>query len=96
MLRRVRRAAPDVDVLIVDDNSPDRTADTAHAIGPELGRITMLRRPAKAGLGAAYRAGFEFGIGHGYDVVVQMDADLARPRRAACSTGRSRARRRRS
>jgi glycosyltransferase involved in cell wall biosynthesis len=59
VLRRVRRAAPDVDVLIVDDNSTDRTAATAHAIGRELGRITLLRRPAKAGLGAAYRAGFD-------------------------------------
>jgi dolichol-phosphate mannosyltransferase len=77
VLRRVRRAAPDVDVLIVDDDSPDRTDDTAYAIGLELGRITELRRPANGGLGAAYRAGFAFGIAHGNDVVVQMDADLS-------------------
>jgi dolichol-phosphate mannosyltransferase len=77
VLRRLRRAAPDVDVLVVDDNSPDRTADIAEGLGRELGRIMVLRRPAKAGLGTAYRAGFDFGIAHRYDVLVQMDADLS-------------------
>lgn len=77
VLRRVRGAAPDIDVLVIDDNSPDGTADIAEAVGRELGRIMVLRRPAKAGLGAAYRAGFGYAIAHRYDVLVQMDADLS-------------------
>ncbi len=77
LLRRVRCAAPDVDVLVVDDRSPDGTADVAEAVGAELGHITLLRREAKEGLGAAYRAGFAWGLERGYDVLVEMDADLS-------------------
>ena len=77
VLRRVRRAAPDVDVLVVDDNSPDATAEIAERIARELGCISVLRRPGKTGLGTAYRAGFGFGILHRYDVLVEMDADLS-------------------
>jgi dolichol-phosphate mannosyltransferase len=76
-LRRVRDAAPDADILVVDDNSPDGTADLAEQAGAELGRIDVLRRPKKIGLGDAYRAGFSVGIERGYDVLVQMDADLS-------------------
>jgi dolichol-phosphate mannosyltransferase len=74
-LRRTRAAAPDVDVLVIDDNSPDGTADIAERIGKELGNIEVLRRPAKKGLGNAYRAGFGIGIDRGYDLICQMDAD---------------------
>jgi len=76
-LRRVRDTAPDADILVVDDNSPDGTADLADQVGAELGRIDVLRRPKKIGLGDAYRAGFSVGIERGYDVLVQMDADLS-------------------
>jgi dolichol-phosphate mannosyltransferase len=76
-LTRTRAALPDADVLVVDDNSPDRTADIAEAAAAELGRIDVLRRPHKAGLGSAYRAGFGIGIEKGYDVLVQIDADLS-------------------
>lgn len=77
VLRRIRAAAPDVDVLVVDDSSPDGTADLAEALAAELGGIEVLRRPAKSGLGSAYRAGFTIGLGRGYEVVVEMDADLS-------------------
>ncbi|HEX8804494.1 MAG TPA: polyprenol monophosphomannose synthase, partial [Acidimicrobiales bacterium] len=77
VLRRVRAAAPAVDVLIVDDSSADGTADLARAAGQELGQIDVLVRPNKGGLGVAYRAGFERGFAEGYDVLVQMDADLS-------------------
>jgi len=77
LLQRTRAAAPDVDVLIVDDNSPDGTAKLAHALGEELGQIDVLIRQEKAGLGTAYRAGFTIGIERGYDVILQMDADLS-------------------
>jgi len=75
VLARVITAAP-VDVLVVDDNSPDGTAELAEAFGTANGRVEVLRRPAKAGLGSAYRAGFRHGLARGYDVLVEMDADL--------------------
>jgi dolichol-phosphate mannosyltransferase len=79
MIDGLHRAAPGVDVLVVDDNSPDGTADLV-ASRPDFGRtVHLLRRPGKAGLGAAYRAGFLWALGHGYEVVVQMDADLSHP-----------------
>ncbi len=77
VLPSVRAAVPDADVLVVDDNSPDGTADVAAQLGAELGGIEVLRRPAKQGLGSAYRAGFEYALDHGYDVVVSMDVDLS-------------------
>jgi dolichol-phosphate mannosyltransferase len=76
-LRRARAAVPDADILVVDDNSPDGTADLAEAAAAELGHIDVLRRPTKTGLGSAYRAGFGIGIEKGYDVLVQIDADLS-------------------
>jgi len=76
-LRRLRVAVPEADVLVVDDNSPDGTADLADTIGAELGQVEVLRRPTKTGLGTAYRAGFTVGVERGYDVLVQMDADLS-------------------
>jgi dolichol-phosphate mannosyltransferase len=76
-LRRARQAYPDADILVVDDNSPDGTAKVADEVGEELGRIEVLRRPKKIGLGDAYRAGFSVGIERGYDVLVQIDADLS-------------------
>lgn len=79
ILRRVRAAAPSVDILVVDDNSPDGTAELARAAGEELGQIDVLVRPGKGGLGVAYRAGFEYGFERGYEVLVQMDADFSHP-----------------
>ena len=79
-LRAVREVS-DVDVLVVDDNSPDGTADLVRELGSELGGIEVLQRETKAGLGSAYRAGFDKVLGAGgdsaYDVVVTMDADLS-------------------
>jgi dolichol-phosphate mannosyltransferase len=77
LLPRVRAAAPDVDVLVVDDNSPDGTAKLAAAVARDLGQIDVLVREQKSGLGTAYRAGFAIGIERGYDVLMQMDADLS-------------------
>lgn len=76
-LRALRAAAPDVDVLVADDHSPDGTADLAEKLADDLGRITVLRRPGKLGLGNAYRQGFRWGLDHGYEAIVQMDCDLS-------------------
>ncbi|MBV8960924.1 MAG: glycosyltransferase, partial [Actinobacteria bacterium] len=77
ILRRVRASVPSADILVVDDGSPDGTADLAQALGEELGQVDVLRRTAKAGLGPAYRAGFAVGIERGYDAMVEIDADLS-------------------
>jgi dolichol-phosphate mannosyltransferase len=77
MLRRVRKAVPLADVLVVDDASPDGTAEIAAKVGEELGGVEILHRESKGGLGPAYRAGFGRGLEQGYDVLVQMDADLS-------------------
>jgi dolichol-phosphate mannosyltransferase len=77
VLRRIRAALPDATVLVVDDGSPDGTADMAEILGKELGRIEVLKRPAKSGLGSAYRAGFRWGLDRGFDACIEMDADLS-------------------
>jgi dolichol-phosphate mannosyltransferase len=77
VLRRVRSAAPHVDILVVDDSSPDGTADLAKTTNDEIDQIDVLVRPDKGGLGVAYRAGFDHAFAEGYEVAVQMDADLS-------------------
>ena len=76
-LRAVRQAAPDVDILVVDDNSPDGTAALGEETASELGRIKVLRRPGKLGLGAAYRHGFTTAFDEGYEAIVSMDSDYS-------------------
>lgn len=77
VLRRIRESLPEAGVLVVDDGSPDGTAELAERIGKELGEVEIMRRAAKSGLGSAYRAGFAWGIEHGWDVMIEMDADLS-------------------
>lgn len=77
VLRRVRAEVPEADILVVDDSSPDGTADLAKATAHELGQVDVLVRPGKAGLGSAYRHGFKEGLAAGFDVLVEMDSDLS-------------------
>lgn len=72
---RVRSAVPDADLLVVDDNSPDGTGDIADKLAGEDSHIHVMHRAGKAGLGAAYIAGFRWALDHGYGAVVEMDAD---------------------
>jgi dolichol-phosphate mannosyltransferase len=72
---RLRRAVPEVDILIADDNSPDGTGAVADALAVADEHVHVLHRPDKQGLGAAYVAGFGWARERGYDVVVEMDAD---------------------
>jgi dolichol-phosphate mannosyltransferase len=76
-LTAVRRAAPEADVLVIDDSSPDGTAELARAAAAELGQIEIMVRPAKSGLGSAYREGFAWALSRSYDVVVSMDVDFS-------------------
>ncbi len=77
VLRRIRTALADATVLVVDDGSPDGTADLAEQLGKQIGGIEVLRRHSKSGLGSAYRAGFRWGLERGFDACVEMDADLS-------------------
>ena len=74
---RIRGALPDAEIVVVDDASPDGTAALARAAGDRVGRVVVLERNRKDGLGAAYRAGFAHAIERGADVCVQLDADLS-------------------
>jgi len=72
---RLRAAVPEVDVLVVDDGSPDGTGDVADRLAAADPQVSVLHRTAKAGLGAAYLHGFSVALERGYDVVGEMDAD---------------------
>ena len=77
LLAAVCREAPSADVLIVDDSSPDGTAELAEATAAELGQVKVMRRPGKQGLGSAYRDGFKVAMDEGYEIVVSMDVDFS-------------------
>ncbi len=77
LLTAVRDVSADIEVLVVDDSSPDGTAQLAREMGIQLGGIAVLDRPSKEGLGSAYRAGFRRALDEGCDIVVSMDADLS-------------------
>lgn len=66
-----------IDVLIVDDNSPDGTGDIADRMAAENPRIQVLHREKKSGLGTAYIRGFKWAIEHRYDYIFEMDADFS-------------------
>lgn len=72
---RVLAAVDDVDILVVDDNSPDGTGRLADELASATPRLRVLHRAEKSGLGNAYRAGFAWGIGEGYELLVELDGD---------------------
>ena len=75
IVARVRAAVPEAHILIADDNSPDGTGQLADELAAADDHIHVLHRLGKEGLGAAYLAGFGWGLDAGYDVLVEMDAD---------------------
>jgi dolichol-phosphate mannosyltransferase len=77
MLRRIHECLPRAGVLVVDDGSPDGTAGLVTAVAAEQPDVHLLARTAKSGLGSAYRAGFAWGLEHGYDAFVEIDADFS-------------------
>ena len=77
LLERILAAVPEAHVVVVDDNSPDGTADLVEAMAAERPAVHLIRRPHKTGLGSAYRTGYRWAIDRGYEVVGAMDADLS-------------------
>src|SRR5690242_833675 len=75
VVERLRRAEPNVDVLVVDDSSPDGTGKLADGLAAADAQVEVLHRPGKQGLGAAYLDGFRLALERGYDVIGEMDAD---------------------
>ena len=75
VVARLRAARPEVDVLVVDDGSPDGTGRLADELAAADPQVQVLHRSAKEGLGAAYLHGFRVALAQGYDVVGEMDAD---------------------
>jgi dolichol-phosphate mannosyltransferase len=75
MAARVLESVPYAELLVVDDNSPDGTGEFADRLASFQPRLHVLHRPAKQGLGAAYQAGFHWGLNRGYEVLVEMDGD---------------------
>jgi len=75
VVARLRRSAPEVDVLVVDDASPDGTGRLADRLAATDSRVQVLHRTRKDGLGAAYGAGFRRALDAGYDLIGEMDAD---------------------
>jgi dolichol-phosphate mannosyltransferase len=72
---RVRKAVPEAHVLVADDNSPDGTGKLADELAAHDDHVHVLHRKGKEGLGAAYLAGFRWGLDQGYGVLIEMDAD---------------------
>lgn len=77
LVRRLVALPVQVDVLFVDDNSPDGTGELAEKLGQEYPQIRVLHRPAKSGLGRAYCAGFGWALERNYEFIVEMDGDLS-------------------
>jgi dolichol-phosphate mannosyltransferase len=68
---------PRIDVLVVDDNSPDGTGQLADELAASTPRVHVLHRPNKSGLGKAYLAGFQWALANRYDLIFEMDADFS-------------------
>lgn len=75
IIGRLRSAQPDLDVMVVDDNSPDGTGKLVETLAANDPQVQVVHRTEKAGLGAAYRNGFRVALDQGYDVIGEMDAD---------------------
>jgi dolichol-phosphate mannosyltransferase len=79
LVERVHDAAPEAEILVIDDASPDGTGDLVRGRILKDARLELMARPAKLGLGTAYMAGFAYGLQHGYDRVLTMDSDFSHP-----------------
>ena len=77
MLQTILALPGELNILIVDDNSPDGTGDFVKEFIQNNSRVHLLEREGKLGLGTAYVAGFQYMLSHDFDIAVQMDADFS-------------------
>ena len=77
LVRRIFKYLPESNILVVDDGSPDKTADAIRELQQEFPTLHLLERKTKLGLGSAYRLGFTWGLERGYEELIEMDADLS-------------------
>ena len=77
LVRRIFKYIPESHILVVDDGSPDKTADVIRELQQEFPTLHLLERKTKLGLGSAYRLGFTWGLERGYEELIEMDADLS-------------------
>ena len=77
MLKSVLSKDPNLDILIIDDNSPDGTANLVKAAMETSDRIKLIERSGKLGLGSAYVKGFEYALANSYEYILEMDADFS-------------------
>lgn len=75
----LREVPENLDLLVVDDNSPDGTGKRADELAADQPRLRVLHRPGKGGLGPAYIAGFRWALEQGYDAIITFDADFSHP-----------------
>jgi dolichol-phosphate mannosyltransferase len=81
LIAAIHGEAPEADVLVIDDHSPDGTGQLADDLAAHDGRVHVLHRPGKLGLGTAILAAMRFAIDHGYDLLLNLDADYSHPPR---------------
>ncbi len=77
MVRTVLSKSADLEVLVMDDNSPDGTADAVKTVMQTEPRVHLIERPGKMGLGSAYVTGFKYALDKGYEFIMEMDADFS-------------------
>ena len=77
LIKQINEIDPSVDILIVDDNSPDGTGEQVKKLKDELRNLFLIQREGKFGLGTAYVAGFKYALQNGYELIFEMDADFS-------------------
>jgi dolichol-phosphate mannosyltransferase len=77
LIRDIKAITPDIHLLIVDDNSPDGTAQRVQKLKQDIDNLYLIGRDGKMGLGTAYVAGFKFALQNGYEYIFEMDADYS-------------------
>jgi dolichol-phosphate mannosyltransferase len=77
IIRAISSLDTKFDILVIDDNSPDGTADIVKNLSSSLPNLHLIERPGKMGLGTAYITGFKWALENGYDYIYEMDADFS-------------------